>query len=350
MRVVDPLTDGRWDAFVESQPGATVYHLAAWAGILATAYRHRPTALALEDGNGRLHGILPLVYKAGPVTGRRLASLPIVNLGGPLAGTPALEAALVAAACRVAEEMGATLRVFSRSASFGDLLPSADVAPMSPAWVAPVPDNVSDVPGAGKQRANLARYIRKAQAAGLTGREATSAEDLRAFHRVYLRTAMKHRAVPHSLRLFEQVRRALAPRGAFQLVLIERDGEPVAGGLNLVWRDLVEALFFGVDERCLDARPSHLLHWETLRIAHARGLARVNFGSAERGGSQAAFKAQWGAEPLSAYRLVHPSAPASAEQAQPATTLWDRRFAETVWTRTPIPVMHLAGDRMHRYL
>lgn len=354
VRVVDPLADARWDAFVAAEPRASVYHLAAWRGILDDAYRFRPTYLALEDREGRLRGILPLAYKAGRISGRRLVSLPMVARGGPLAETVEMEAALIAAACRLADESDAVLRVHARS-SYQGLLPALERTPASPAWVAPVPDDVSEPPGRGKRKANLARYIRKAQAAGLTARQTNTEEDLRAFYAVYLRTAKKHRAVPHSLRLFERLRRGLTPAGVFQLVLIQRGDETVAGALNLVWRDVVEALFFGVDDRCLDLHASHLLHWEALRNARATGLRFVNFGTARRGGSQGAFKAQWGAEPVDAFDLTYP--PRSAARAEPrgsgthvVTNVWERRLAAAVWEQTPLPLMGLAGGLTYRYL
>jgi CelD/BcsL family acetyltransferase involved in cellulose biosynthesis len=349
VRVVDPVADPRWDAFAASDARASVYHLSAWCGILDDAYRYSPTYLALEDHDGRLRGILPLAYKTGRISGRRLISLPMVTQGGPLAETAELEAALIAAACRLSDESGAVLRVHSRGPYHG-LLPAIDRQAASPAWVAPVPDDVSEPPGRGKRKANLSRYIRKAQAAGLTARETTSEEDLRAFYAVYLRTARKHRAVPHSLRLFEVLRRALTPAGVFQMVLIERGTQTVAGAVNLVWRDVVEALFFGVDDRCLDLHPSHLLHWEVLRRARATGLRFVNFGTARYEGSQGAFKAQWGAEPIDSCDLVYPAAPSPGSGAHVMADVWERRLAARVWEQTPLALMGLAGGLTYRYL
>ena len=355
VRVVDPLADARWDAFVAAEPRASVYHLAAWRGILDDAYRFRPTYLALEDRRRS-----PARDPAAGLQGRshHRSAAGVAADGRPRADRwprqVELEAALIAAACRLADESDAVLRVHARSAYQG-LLPALERTPASPAWVAPVPDDVSEPPGRGKRKANLARYIRKAQSAGLTVRETNSEEDLRAFYAVYLRTAKKHRAVPHSLRLFERLRRGLTPAGAFQLMLIERGEETVAGALNLVWREVVEALFFGVDDRCPDLHASHLLHWEALRNARATGLRFVNFGTARRGGSQGAFKAQWGAEPVDAFDLTYP--PRSAAGVAPrgpgshvVTNVWERRLAATVWEQTPLPLMGLAGGLTYRYL
>jgi Acetyltransferase (GNAT) domain len=350
VRGIDPLADPRWDAFVESHPHASIYHLAAWRRILGGAYRYRSAALALEDVDGRLHGVLPLEWRSGPITGRRLTSLPIVLQGGPLAARPSQAAALVAAACRLADEHGARLRVHSRTAEYASLLPSGSAAPASPAWVVALPDDVDELRRRWKRPGNLARYLRKGQAAGLSVRETTADADLRAFYAVYLQTVKKHRALPHSIRLFELMRDALAPRGHLQLLVLEQGGAVVGGALNLLWRGTVEALYFGLDDRVMEARPSHTLHWETIRMAMERGMRAVNLGVARRDSSQAGFKAQWGAEPVEQLTFSHPSGHGAAPRVTRAGRLWEGRLGETLWTRTPTRLMWVAGGLTYRYL
>lgn len=345
--VPDPVGDRRWDQVVAGHPSASVHHLAVWQTILGGAYRCRPAHVALEDADGRLRGVLPLLLRARAISGRRITSPLLATDAGPLAESPAAETMLLAAACRAADEAGASLRVVSHSAAYDGDVP---VVEASPAWVLAIPDDLDDLRRRWRKgRGNIGRYLRQAEAAGLTVRETSRPADLRAFHAIYLRTARKHHAVPHSLRLLEAMRRGLPP-GVFQLLLIERDGRAVAGALNLVWRDGLEALFSGVDERCLDARPSHALHWETIRLAHARNLRRINFGRARHGGTQAAFKAQWGAEPTSTFELVHPLPAGAAPATRPASPLWGDRLADVVWTRAPLRAMSAASALMYRYL
>ena len=348
VRVVDPLKDPRWDAFVSRHPRATAYHLAAWSGALRDAYRFAPVGLVLEDCDGRLRGVLPLGAKSGPVSGRRIVSLPVADMGGPIADSPVLESVLAAAACRLADASGAALRIHSRSARWAPGLPAADTEPAAPAWVVPLPDDADQAPRDWHRPGNLCRYLRKAQRAGLTVRQTSAPEDVRAFHAVYLRTARKHRAVPHSLRLFERLRRAFSSNGVFQLVLVEHEGTVVSGALNLAWGDTVEALFNGIDDRYLDLRPGHALHWEVIRMAVRAGRRRVNLGTARCGSSQASFKAQWGAEPVDEFALAYPSQRAACRSR--VTRIWDERLAAAAWARAPDALMWTAGGLAHRWL
>src|SRR5215213_1251984 len=82
---IDAWTDPRWEAFVTSHPGATVYHHPAWLRVLAQAYGYRPASLACQDEKGQIRGVLPLFRTRGLVTGRGLASLPRTPVAGPLA-------------------------------------------------------------------------------------------------------------------------------------------------------------------------------------------------------------------------------------------------------------------------
>ena len=71
---------------MRAHPRATVYQLGAWARILGAAYRFEPRYLALEDEDGGLRGVLPLLYKKGLVSDARVRSLPVFPAGGPLGG------------------------------------------------------------------------------------------------------------------------------------------------------------------------------------------------------------------------------------------------------------------------
>ena len=212
----------------------------------------------------------------------------------------------------------------------------------------PLPDDADQAPRDWHRPGNLCRYLRKAQRAGLTVRQTSAPEDVRAFHAVYLRTARKHRAVPHSLRLFELLRRAFSSSGVFQLVLVEHEGawsSPARSTSPGATRS--KALLNGIDDRYLDLRPGHALHWE-VKMAVRAGRRRVNLGTARCGSSQASFKAQWGAEPVDEFALAYPSQRAACRSR--VTRIWDERLAAAAWARAPDALMWTAGGLAHRWL
>jgi hypothetical protein len=358
VRVIDPLTDPRWDAFVTAHPRAMPGHLAAWSGVLASAYRFEPRYLALDDADGGLRGVLPVAGKHGPLTGARLQSLPVVpGPAGPLGASSADEAALIGAACRMAEEHRAVLRFRSQAGHYGGDGVRLAVTPAQPSYLLDLPSDAADLRAGWKRQGNLARNLRKAEGAGLTVREGHGDGELRAFHGLYLRNMAKHGAIPHSPRFFAAARDALAPRGAFVLVLVEKDGAPIAATVSCVFAQTLEATFAVSDERYNELRPSYAVWWETIRAAIARGLRVVDFGGTSSA-PQAQFKAQWGTRQVPAFDYVYPPAPEadpSAAGQSPTPPAGRRRRLRSralgpVWHQAPPPVRRVAGEIVHRYL
>src|SRR5688572_15491475 len=97
MRVLADHDPDVCDAYVRSHPRATPYHLRGWLGVIERAFGHRALSLAAE-ADGRIAGVLPLVFFDNRVFGRFAVSLPFVNYGGVLADTAEAEQALLARA------------------------------------------------------------------------------------------------------------------------------------------------------------------------------------------------------------------------------------------------------------
>jgi hypothetical protein len=352
---LDPLADPRWDAYVRAHPRAAAYHLGAWAAILRGAYGARPHYLAIEGDGGALRGVLPLTYRRGLLSGRRLRSLPAVPAAGPLGDSRADEARLLAAACALGARIARVLAVNSRAEGLERELPDLGVVPMPPAWVLALPRDAEELRGRWKRSSNLARSVRRAEAGDLRVREARGEDDLRAFYRLYLETMRKHRSLPRSLRQLSLARRHLQGDGVFRLFLAEREGEraPVSGGVFHCFNGSVELLYNASAERHLELRPNHALYWGVLRWAIERGLDRFDFGFAWPGSPLGAFKAQWGAEPVPEYCYVSPPGarglpepPGDGGEDAPGVA---RRLAGGALARAPLAVTRLLGTAAYRY-
>ena len=81
--LLTPGGKARWDEFVASQPSGTVFHLSAWADVMANAFGHKTHYVTLTDG-ARLRGVLPLVELKSRLFGHSLISTAFCVGGGPL--------------------------------------------------------------------------------------------------------------------------------------------------------------------------------------------------------------------------------------------------------------------------
>jgi hypothetical protein len=351
---IDPATDARYDAYVRAHPRATIYQLGAWARILGKCYRFEPRYLALAGEQGDLCGVLPLLYKKGLVSDARARSLPVFPAGGPLADTRGQEVALVRTARDTLDEHTHTLAVISPN-DYSDALAEFVTDLLPPRWMLRVQPDLDQVRAGWRGTSkNLFRNLNKADKAGFQFREGTSARDLTAFYRLYLRTMRKHRTLPRRLRQLQLTRDLLGP-GGFRLFLVEHDGRLAAGGVFHVFGRTVELIYNGSDESLLDLRPNHALYWNVMRWADANGHDTFDFGEASPTTSLGRFKAQW-AEPVPNFRYTWRAggSPSRAEALAAASYEVEQgagnRLLAAMWTRTPVQLTRFGAAVAYSYL
>jgi hypothetical protein len=94
---LDPIQDARWDAFVETHPAASVFHLRAWVQALQRTYAYQPIVYTTSPPDAPLtNGVLLCAVRSW-VTGRRLVSVPFADHCDPLVTLPEDRAAILKA-------------------------------------------------------------------------------------------------------------------------------------------------------------------------------------------------------------------------------------------------------------
>lgn len=94
-----------WNTFL-NKFGYDGFHLRSeWADVFQSALGHQPWFLWAEKEDGRIEGVLPLMYISGPIFGRFLVSQPYLNTGGVLAKSPAVARGLIDQAVNLADRL-----------------------------------------------------------------------------------------------------------------------------------------------------------------------------------------------------------------------------------------------------
>ncbi|HEY0631604.1 MAG TPA: GNAT family N-acetyltransferase [Thermoleophilaceae bacterium] len=358
---IDPLTDPRYDDFVAGCQQAGAYHAGAWARILTSAYGGRPHYLALTGADGTLEAALPLVASRGVVSGTRLRSLPVVPHSGPVGRSIEAEAALIAAACRIADERGATLTINSRTAGYAEHVPGLVGNTKNPTWVTLLPPDADGLRSGWKKGSNnLFRNIAKSEKAGVRVREGQGDSDLRDFYRLYLATMRRHRSLPRAWRQMKLDQALLGPSGVFRLFIAEHESRPVAAAIFHAYGDTVDLLYNGSDEAARDLRPNFALYWHAISWAIEHGFRHFDWGEAQEGGPLSRFKAQWSADPVADYRYDYSPGGepggSRADRLRNTHDLFDtpgersrrERVIDAVWERTPLTLTRAAGSVVYR--
>ncbi len=358
LREVDPSADPRWDAYVAVHPDGVVYHGAGWLRALQREYGRAPVALALEDGDGALRGVLALMPtsglplgRGGDVAGRRLASLPRTPVAGPLASDRAGLALLVRGA-RERLAPGTRLQLKLAGPSLEGVDPQLHGCPWRESYSRALPAAGEELRfGARRNHVRIRSSVTVATAAGVTVRAAEHLSEVRAWYRLYLATMREHALPARPWALFAGLWQELRPRGEMRLLLAERGGELLAGSILLMSSSTVFYAFNGSRRRALSLKPNDVLQWRAMHDAAADGYERYDLGEVADGNAGLAhFKRKWGTQATRLYRYTLPAASPRADTPDADGGHGAQALARRVWRRVPLGATALAGRIVYRYL
>jgi FemAB-related protein (PEP-CTERM system-associated) len=288
-----------WDAFVDAHPASTIYHTTVWAEVAAQTFGHSVWRLAERDSNGCIVGVLPL-FGVRTLSGRALVSVPLRDRGGMLASCDETRTRLLQTAMNlVRSERFSSLEIRDGDGCPADLV-SAGLFAHVPGRVISVLDLASDEESmwTAIDKGEARTAVRKAERSGLTARFGT-ADDNRAFYRLFLRTRRRLGVPPYPFRLFEAIATHLMRHGKALLAVIELESRVVAAAWAFVHGSTMIYAYGASDETALPLRPNDLLIWTLIRNAIERRLRMLDFGGDQHNqASLIRFKRKWGSRPV----------------------------------------------------
>lgn len=341
----------RWQAYVASHAGATIYHDLAWREIFGRGFGYRSHYLAAEGADGALRGVLPL-FQAPSMLGKpRLVSVPFRDRGGVLfddsQAFQALlnEAETLRARLRATHVALKTIAPYPEASSDGPALKRVDY------WVHSQTDLGAMEPEkllrkVGDKTRNM---LRQAEQAGLRVEEiADPAPALASWLSVYRRSQHGLGLPAFPSRFFERMLSLLMPRGLAKLFAVRGAGGELAAAM-IVLLEPSRAIYAysastqaGREARANDLMLFHLLNWSI-----ERGLKWLDFGSdSPLQEGLLFFKRKWFAKqsPIPTYYLGEPpAAPVDSSV---------KRFdtARAIVRRMPRQFSQLCLTPMTRYL
>ncbi len=341
-----------WDAYVQTHPKATLYHLFGWRQVIAQTYGHDcPYLMAWrsDDGSGRpaqVTGILPLVHLRHILFGNSLVSMPYFDMGGMIADDPATARKLLNAAIDVARKrhIPAIELRHHQPAQFDSQsaeLTSTTSSHKSRMLLA-LPDNSADLLQSFK--AKLRSQIKKPIKAGLRSVIGT-AELLDDFYEVFA-TNMRDLGSPvHAKTFLRAILREFHPSA--QIVMVYQGQKPLAAAITIGFRDVVENPWASALRRYSRLSPNMLLYWAMLQDACDHGYAYFDFGRSTPDGGTYRFKAQWGALPVPLHWQYLRFDGRKDTDASPS-----QLFAKAVscWRRLPVAVTKVIGPRIRKHI
>lgn len=341
MEFLNPIEERGWDEALASVPGASFFHTAAWARVLAECYGYRPCHAAMRNGS-RLDGLLPLMEVNSWMTGRRGVSLPFSDECPPIGTGPDTARALVAAA----QEYGA-----GRTWQYLELRGGARAAPEMKPSRSYFGHTLDLSIGEERLLAGLTgparTAIRKAAREGVQVRLGREPDLLRGFFRLNCLTRREHGLPPQSWTFFRKIQEHVLDAGLGVVVLAESRGRPAAGAVFFHLGPNVLYKYGASDRRRQHLRTNNLVLWEAIRWYAARGASTLSLGRTDRGhAGLRRFKLGWGASEHGIEYFKYDFRRRAFVEDRDRVTGWHNR----VFRRMPIPVARAAGALLYPHM
>jgi CelD/BcsL family acetyltransferase involved in cellulose biosynthesis len=288
---VDPAAEAGWDdGLLAGHDGATIFHSAAWASVLKSAYGFTPEYQVIREG-GKIRSLLPLVEAESWLKGRRGISLPFTDECGPLCGDEGDGQELIQAVLEQGRRRQWKYAEFRGGRG----------------WIGDAPASASffghEIPLAGGEEklfegleSSVRRAVRKAEKSGVKVEESTKLEALREFYHLLCLTRKRHGMPPQPFGFFEKIHGHLLSRGLGTVILARHEGRALAGAVYFGFGGRAIYKYGASDEREQQFRANNLVMWEAIKWHAKKGFKTLNLGrtSLSNEGLRR-FKLGWGA-------------------------------------------------------
>jgi len=327
----------QWDAFVDSCPNATFFHLAGWQQVFEQAFGHRTHYLFAEFG-GEIRGVLPLVHINSRLFGNRLLSMPFCTSGGVASEDTQACERLEAAACRLAEELKVDyLELRNREPRHPDWPTKQLYFTFRKTMEADPEANLLAIPR--KQRA----MVRKGIKAGLKGDFDHSLND---FYSAYSQSVHSLGTPVFSRSYFACLQKVF--RDKCDILTVTHDGKLVSSVMSFYFRDEVLPYYGGGTPIARQLKGNDFMYWELMRHSCERGLTVFDYGRSKQGTGSYSFKKNWGFEPSPLYYEYYLVKAGQMPDVSPMNPKY--RLFINAWKRLPLSVTRLIGPLIARNL
>ncbi len=344
---IDPIQDHRWEQFLQTHPGASVFHTPAWLCALRDTYGYEPAVFSTSAPAHPIRSGIAFCRVQSWLTGSRLVSVPFADHCQPLFNASEDGRSLAAFLPRLVEQedcdyvevrllapeaLASTRNGLARSASY--LHHALDLRrPLSALF-----DRL--------HKSCFQRRIRRAEREGLTYAEGTSDSLLRQFYSLLVLTRRRHGVPPQPLAWFRNLRDRFGD--TIKIGVASKNSRPIASMLTLQYKTTVVYKYGGSDTAFHRFGAMPFLFWQTIQCAKAEGAAEFDLGRSDvddRG--LIAFKNHLGAAatPLTYYRY-----PAISAAPTVLSGYMQHRKVSAVFSHAPSVLLRAAANFLYRHI
>jgi CelD/BcsL family acetyltransferase involved in cellulose biosynthesis len=334
---IDPLTDPRWQAFVETTAEGMIFHHRAWLELLHRQYGYGMSALCAIGEDGEITAGLPLAYVKSRLTGSRRVCVPFADVCGPIAAPDrqsVIETLLdVIRTAHERDELDVEIRtpIAGFGAEAGSFYHHSLELEADPEVVRK------------RFRSNVRNIINKAHREGVVVVRDTSREALDDFYRLHLLTR-RRLGVPTQPKRFIRRFEDLFDQGLGFVLRAQLEDRTIASAVFLTFNETVLYKYSASDPAFMRKNGNYALLMDAIRWGCENGYRRFDMGRTdfETEGLRA-FKRGWGTtEQTLSYTRLSTRPTASSHGGVPS-------IVRTVLTHSPPIGSRIVGAVLYKH-
>jgi len=308
-------------------------------------FRHQACHLCAREED-RLVGILPLFRIKSRFWGHSLVSLPFAVYGGVCADNEQIEQALLKAAVKLGQELGADHLELRQLWQIKGELVNKDLYMTFALELAPDPELVWKA-----MRKRNRNILRKGIKSGLKlhrqpSWEGVDSQELKTFYKLFARTQTALGTPVLPWRWFLNLLSAFPQQ--IGLFSTQYQGKIINSLMVFRFKDSLLPYYIGYDPRYLQYAPNNFILWEAIQFGCRQGYQYFDLSRSRRGSGSYEFKRHWGIEPQPLYYQYHLYPGHEMPNLSPSNPKFE--LAKRVWCHLPLPLAKLISPGLVKYL
>jgi hypothetical protein len=343
---LNPLTDRRWDDFVERHPRGGVFHNSGWLQALRDTYQYQPVVFTTSGPSVPLTEGMLFCEVDSWLTGRRLVSLPFSDHCDLLVNSSGAEYELIEHLRRVMTAGRYRYIEFRPGSTATCFAESPGVARSESFLLHTLP---LDLPiGDLFQRLHkdcIQRKIRRAERESLSYVAGRTDLLLQHFYQLLLRTRRRHSVPPQPFHWFRNLSTCFGDRLTVHVAY--KVDQAVAAIITLGCKETVTYKYGCSDERFANMGGTPFLFWKIIRDAKNAGALRLDLGRTDmENAGLAAFKDRLGGarQMLNYYRISETGTVRDMRKS------WATPFLRRAFCYIPDSVLVASGKVLYRHI
>lgn len=340
-----------WDAFVETHPLGSIYHLSGWKKVLEETFRHiRGEIIAIWDEDSKeITAGLPVYHVDSKITGKRWVSAPFANFCEPLTSDPEdakhlfdyligiynqKKPSFIEVRVRTSKHLYRDANFSTAAQYLHHFLPLG----LPPATL---------FRGFHKKAVRIP--ILKAIKNNFLLRPAETEDDVLDFFRIYHKARKRIGLPSMPYAFFRNLWVVFHPSRRMQLIMGVLNHQVAGASILLKFKDWVYIEYghdrFEFRKMCVN----HFLDWEAIRIAFRENYKFVSFGRTSLHNSGLIdYKRHWGT--TAEHLLTHYYPKSGDETGKAREASWQYRLTRQMCARSPRPVYDLISRFIYHHL